>query len=158
MQTAAFLLLLIGAGDWEMAAPGEPSDWAMQPLPAAVSPMAVSPRYPVHAQRWDIAGVWAPSTADVLAHLKGGEHAGKWDHAWLGKLSRAELLSLHDDDHEHRVQWAHVRKPAAAPAPAAVPQYIPRAAPVQVQKTRGGLLKRFARPGGSCPGGVCPAR
>lgn len=159
MSPTALLLLILSAGDWEMIPP-ERSAWLMAPdaPPAIAKPAPARSGYPLHPQRWNINGVWGVSREYALAHLQGGEHAGKWDPAWLATLSRAELLSLHDDDHDRRVQWAHVRRPTTAPAPAITNQTVSRQAPaVQVQNTRG-LFKRHARPGGSCPGGFCPVR
>ncbi len=66
----------------------------------------------------------------MVAHLKSGEHAGKFDHAWLDSLTNEKLQSLHSDDHTGAVQWSYVRRPAA-------------------------LRFQFA-PQSNCPGGFCP--
>lgn len=67
--------------------------------------------YPTRGALWGGAYDWR--------HLTHGQHAGKFDHAWLQTLSNAELQSLHSDDHEDRVKWEYVvrqtKQPAAAP-------------------------------------------
>lgn len=150
--------------DWNMGS-GRSDDWVIVSRPAAVHPseldwhmlspaprpaavIAPSPRsgYPVRGGHWSIGASWNASRSAVLTHLQGGQHAGKWDPAWLATLSHAELLSLHDDDHEGRVKWAHVRRPTTAPRPAQQPA-----------KRSRGVVRMFARPSGAtCPGGRCP--
>lgn len=50
----------------------------------------------------------------AIAHLSGGEHAGKFSRAWLETLSYAQLERLHANDHEGTVRWEQVvrAKPA----------------------------------------------
>ena len=62
---------------------------------------AVRVGYPVRGGHWSFPG---NGRAQLIAHLQSGEHAGKFSAAWLNSLSYQELLSLHDDDHEHRVK------------------------------------------------------
>jgi len=57
--------------------------------------------YPVRGNHWTYPG---NSRSALIYHLQTGEHAGKFSRAWLDSLSYQELLSLHDDDHEHRVK------------------------------------------------------
>lgn len=45
-----------------------------------------------------------------VSHLSQGEHAGKFDPAWLRSLSQTDLLWLHTDDHNGRVNWAYAKK------------------------------------------------
>lgn len=67
--------------------------------------------YPVHAQRWNILGVWNVARGTVISHLlTHPNHRGKFDRLYLESLSRAELLALHDDDHDGRVRWAYVNR------------------------------------------------
>lgn len=168
----SLILLAASLGiDWNMGS-SQTDDWVMVSRPAAVQPeldwnmlspapqpsAVPAPRsgYPVRGGHWSIGSSWNASRQTVLAHLQGGQHAGKWDAAWLATLSHAELLSLHDDDHEGRVQWAHVRRPTTAPRPASQPvQYLRPA--VSAAKPARGVLRMFARPSGAtCPGGRCP--
>ena len=95
--------------------------------------------YPTHPQRWNVAGNWNPSREQLVAHLMGGQHAGKFTAAYLNGLSIPELKSLHDDDHEGRVQTGYVKQVAMKPV---APAVTPAATTV-----------RYASP---CPGGRCP--
>jgi hypothetical protein len=95
--------------------------------------------YPTHSQRWNVAGNWSPSREQLVAHLMGGQHAGKFSQSYLNGLSVAELKSLHDDDHEGRVQSSYVQQVATkSTAPAVTPATT---------------TVRYASP---CPGGKCP--
>lgn len=89
--------------------------------------------YPVHnGGHWSVGRDWNPSRAVLIDHLQSGQHAGKFAAGYLQGLSRAELLSLHDDDHEGAV------RPAAF-----------------VQAAKRGLI--FTRKASrSCPSGNCP--
>jgi len=58
--------------------------------------------YPIRGNWWSGCGSWQ--------HLTQGEHRGKFDPAWLSRLSWAEIQSLHSDDHDHRVKWQYVNK------------------------------------------------
>lgn len=90
--------------------------------PAKDAAEAPPPRaaYPTRGKLWSGCGGWQ--------HLASGQHAGKFDPAWLQSLSNAELQALHSDDHEGRVKW----------------EYVVR-----------GAGKAPAKSGG-CPGGICP--
>lgn len=81
------------------------------PIPAAVT---VHQGYPVRASWWT-------HPDEVHAHLMSGEHRGKWDARWVAGLTRSEAESLHSDDHEGRVQWNYVVRPAKT-APAVRPK------------------------------------
>lgn len=85
--------------------------------------------YPVRGNLWSHPG-------NVHAHLKSGQHAGKWSSAWIDSLTRQEAESLHSDDHEGRVKWSYVErgvKPVpgvistiTSPAPVyTLPQFCP---------------------------------
>lgn len=93
--------------------------------------------YPVHRQRFNIEGDWNPTLEKLVQHLlTNSNHQGKWDATWLAQLNRAELLSLHDDDHEGRVRGEYVRRPT-----------------VRVQ-----AVVKPAAAVARCPGGVCPTQ
>lgn len=69
---------------------------------ASTSPVvrhAVRSGYPVRGSHWTFPG---SGRAQLIHHLQTGEHRGKFSRAWLDSLTYQELLSLHDDDHEHR--------------------------------------------------------
>ena len=70
-------------------------DLSIQPLTDA--------SYPVRGSWWTHPG---PSTkASLIAHLQDGQHADKFDVAWLQTLSVAELESLHSDDHDGKLKY-----------------------------------------------------
>lgn len=121
----------------------KPSDSAAIPLQktAPGQSQMQGANYPTHPQRWNVNGNWNPSREQLVAHLMGGQHAGKFSGAYLNSLSVAELKSLHDDDHEGRVQDGYVQQAAIATKPPAV---TPAASTV-----------RYASP---CPGGRCPTQ
>lgn len=58
--------------------------------------------YPVRGSWWTGCRNWT--------HLTKGQHAGKFDSAYLQKLSWEELQSLHSDNHEGRTKWQYVNK------------------------------------------------
>jgi hypothetical protein len=87
---------------------------------------AVRSGYPTRRGYWTGCPNWR--------HLTVGEHAGKFDHAWLQSLSYAEIQSLHSDDHEGRVKWQYAVRPSRKPST------------VTYQESSSG-----------CPGGVCPS-
>jgi len=131
---------------------GKISEWASpdyfrnQFLASGVGPdkperVAVSERssYPVHSGgHWSVGRNWNPSREVLIAHLQSGQHAGKFSAGYLQGLSRAELLSLHDDDHEGTVRAVQA----------------PRAA-LEQQASRKGLIFR-RKASRSCPSGNCP--
>jgi len=104
--------------------------------PAVVK--VASPRYTVRRVRWNVNGDMNPSHATLLAHMQSGQHYGKWSAGWLSSLSYIELRSLHDDDHEGRVNWSLVQRPTAQPT----------VAKSAVQFTY--------RRNSACPNGRCP--
>lgn len=100
------------------------------PSNASEQPKAKGRSYPVRGGHWSVNGDWTPSKAELVRHLLAdGMHKGKFTQAYLDGLSREELLSLHDDDHEFRVQT----------------QYVQRQAQTVMYSQ-------------ACPGGVCPTR
>lgn len=52
----------------------------------------------------------AKTREDLIRHLQGGEHAGKFTLAYLQSLTWEQLNALHSDDHERRVQWPLVSR------------------------------------------------
>ncbi len=60
--------------------------------------------YPLRGSWW--------TGCDSWQHLAVGEHTGKFDPTWLASLSNEELQSLHSDDHEKKVKWDFVVRPA----------------------------------------------
>ena len=85
-------------------------------LPEPATPKASQGAgYPVNSRtRWERFSGGAkvqPSKAELIQHLQTGEHAGKFQRAWLETLSLEELESLHTDDHEKKLK-AHVQSPA----------------------------------------------
>lgn len=79
---------------------------APKPAPVKVRPSRRG--YPVRGSWWSGCSSWR--------HLTTGEHAGKFDAAWLQTLSNAEIQSLHSDAHEGRVKWQFAVRAKAAPA------------------------------------------
>jgi len=79
----------------------------VQEQPPAREPprVATTGHYPIHGQRWNFEGSWSPTKSFMIKHLlSGSAHRGKF-HNWnLQSWSKAELWSLHDDDHEGRVK------------------------------------------------------
>lgn len=66
------------------------------------------PRYPTSPRQRP----WTQSGRHITwRHLTQGEHAGKFNAAWLQSLSRTELEQLHADEHENKVQWSRVVRP-----------------------------------------------
>lgn len=92
--------------------------------------------YPVHGVTWHINGS-AETRQQLINHLYGdGKHAGKFDLGWLNTLSRAQLMTLHDDDHRNVVEWSSVNMRAVSPVNASIPQMAARSAPRKVQWVR----------------------
>lgn len=94
--------------DRSMAAQVATAKTATQPPqpPAKVAPAQSRPRYPIRGGWWNQDGHMV-----TWHHLTQGEHAGKFDHAWLASLSYEEVQSLHSDDHEGHVHWDRVVRP-----------------------------------------------
>lgn len=103
---------------------------------------ATTGQYPLRGNWWSVDGQWNAIKAVLIAHLTGGEHRGKFDRDWLQSLSRAELHSLHSDDHEGRLQRRHVRPPAASTP--AVRSSCP-SCPVRRPATSRNVRRRFRR-------------
>lgn len=87
-----------------------------------IKPVAAAPKttraygYPERGAHWTYPG---SSRQDLIEHLLDGEHRGKFDRSWLATLSTEQLRSLHDDDHEGRVQWQYAARPVKSyPKPA----------------------------------------
>lgn len=99
------------------------------PSNASEPPKVKGHQYPVRGGHWSVNGDWTPSKAELIRHLMAdGMHRGKFSQQYLESLSREELLSLHDDDHEFKVDAKFVQRPSQQ-----VFQYQ-----------------------SSCPGGICP--
>jgi hypothetical protein len=81
--------------------------------PPAREPLKVQTtgNYQVHGQRWNFDGRWSPSHKFMVNHLlRAKQHHGKFTGWGLNGWSKAELWSLHDDDHEGRVK-SRTKKP-----------------------------------------------
>lgn len=66
------------------------------------------PRYPTTPRQRP----WTQGGRHITwRHLTQGEHAGKFDQAWLQSLTQLEVEQLHADEHENKVQWAYVVRP-----------------------------------------------
>lgn len=72
-------------------------------LAAFVPRVVVRTGYPLRSSWWS-------HPDEIHAHLKSGEHRGKWPAAWVDSLTAAEAESLHSDDHQMRVKWEYVPK------------------------------------------------
>ena len=73
----------------------KPYDGEMQTSPVPVVPRRI--HYPLRNRYW--------TGCDNWRHMTEGPHRGKFDPTWLKSLSKAELQSLHADDHEGKVNW-----------------------------------------------------
>ena len=127
LAIVALLSTIANAGEWDMTpptaswsmAPSEPEDvdsFDMSPAlvvkPATLTrvvPAITAPGYPVRGGHWTVDGYSNPGRDYLISHLLNGQHAGKFDAKWLASLSQQELLSLHDDDHEHLYRGQVVR-------------------------------------------------
>jgi len=79
------------------------------PSNASEPPKPKGHHYPVRGGHWSVNGDWTPSKGELVRHLMDdGTHKGKFTRAYLEGLSREELLSLHDDDHEWRLQTQYL--------------------------------------------------
>lgn len=129
--------------------------FAPTPIAAPSAPVQTQPQrsgYPVRGSHWSYPG---NSRADIIAHLQSGEHRGKFNRAWLESLSYQQLLSLHDDDHEHRVRGAYINGGSLQPGSVRVQYQVPRRPPGIVRILFQSLLNS-PRSSGGCPGGNCP--
>lgn len=97
--------------------PTAPASPPQNPAPAprvAKSPAPAAGHYPVRGGNWTYPG---NSRAELLRHLTtDGMHAGRFNRAWLESLSYQELLSLHSDHHEGRVQRAASQQASSSAA------------------------------------------
>lgn len=100
--------------------------------------------YHLQGWPWSINGDANPSRATLIEHLLSGFHAGKFSDTYLNRLSTAELISLHGDDHEQRVDWNRVSRP---------PDAAPR---IQYSQPATGRSRRRRLFRGGCPSGRCP--
>jgi len=158
MKLFAFIIVTLLSGiaqasEWDMGSAA--SNWDMSGAPVAVAsswdmcpaeekvavvakPAAIG--YPVRGGHWSVLGNHSPARQNVINHLEShGEHAGKFDRAWLETLNLEQLRSLHDDDHEHRYRGQVVR---ATTKTQPVYRQVAYYQPVQSK----------------CPGGYCPRR
>lgn len=103
---------LASISDYYSGQPSAPVTQAVieKPKPKATTAPAHA-GYPVRGSHWTFPG---SGRQQLIAHLQSGQHAGKFSSAWLNSLSYQELLSLHDDDHEHRVKPVQRATVAAA--------------------------------------------
>lgn len=102
--------------------------------------------YPLRGRTWSINGNANPSRATLIEHLSAGFHAGKFSDSYLKSLSTAELISLHGDDHDSRVDWNRVARPPDTRS--VVPQTYSRPSAGSSRRRR--LFR------GGCPSGRCP--
>jgi hypothetical protein len=95
---------------WERS--NKQSAIAARPAPAVAAAGPAGPAGPAGQVRthYPIRGHWWTGCKS-WRHLTQGEHAGKFDPAWLQSLSWSELQSVHSDDHDHRVHWQFVQRP-----------------------------------------------
>jgi hypothetical protein len=124
MNTLLLLGFLVGSSpDADAAAALALAKAARERAPAVVAKAElVRTGYPVHPTRWTYPG-------EIHAHLKSGQHAGKWPSWWIDTLTRQQAESLHDSDHEGRVDWSYVpgrSSPAVTATPALSKPYTPR--------------------------------
>lgn len=120
---------------------------------AAVAGDASFKGYPVKAPRWNVDGYDNPGKVYIIDHLMTAPaHVGEFKREYLESLAVKELLSLHSDDHDGKVQRAYLPQPAEKKEPQARPaaQYSTS----YYQTTRRGRRSFFR--GGGCPGGGCP--
>jgi len=66
--------------------------------------VATTGNYPLRGNHWSIEGDWNASRAAVIAHLRGSVHGTQIKPQFvIESWSYEELLSLHDDLHEHEM-------------------------------------------------------
>lgn len=117
-----------------------------QATPKQMPKVSARTGYPTHPVVWHL--VSEPETvASLIKHLTtpSSEHEGRsFNAAWVKNLNFEQLLSLHDDAHNHRVRWDWVPNVAAAKPPQIK---APR-----TQSPRARQAPAF------CPTGNCPYR
>ena len=65
--------------------------------------------YPVERVDWLFSGNRNPTREAMIQHLlNGSSHRGEFPETWLRTLSNVQLGSVHDADHENRVQRQYV--------------------------------------------------
>ncbi len=63
--------------------------------------VATTGHWPLRGNHWSVSGDWNPSREEVIAHLRGANHASELQADWkIEDWSYEELRSLHDDLHE----------------------------------------------------------
>lgn len=63
--------------------------------------VATTGHWPLRGNHWSVSGDWNPSREEVIAHLRGPNHASELQADWkIEDWSYEELRSLHDDLHE----------------------------------------------------------
>lgn len=102
--------------------------------------------YPVHSVSWHITGS-AETHADLVNHMLTSSHHGDvrrtYSASELQSMSRQELMSMHDDSHNHRLRDVHSKVDWINPKyPADIGDYPTR---------------RTVSAASGCPGGVCPS-
>lgn len=116
------------------------------PPPKLKATVPTSGNYPLRGRFWTVEGSRNPSKSFLVSHLIGNNnHRGKFDRGWLNSLTWHELMSLHSDDHERRLQTQYINKTRQVSLPATAPvKAAPRTitSPVRVYS--------------SCPTGKCP--
>lgn len=87
---------------------------------------------------YPLRGSWWTHPGGIHAHLKSGEHRGKWPDWWVDTLTTAQAEAAHSDDHEGKLKTEYIPRQATQVAATPVVSYT---WPVQV-----------------CPSGNCPRR
>jgi hypothetical protein len=122
--------------DWNV------NHWDLPDAPKKTATAVARVGYPVRQNWW-----FHP--AEIHAHLKSGEHKGKWPAEWVDGLTGPEAESLHSDDHEGRVRWEYVPK-------AKVPQPAEATTPAPPLTTYAPTYTLPSFNVGGCPNGKCP--
>lgn len=127
------LLTMIGGLDYsagrEDAAPRVSIDYRAgretspcRPAPASrpVSPSPSGAHYVARSYEWHL--VRGETRPNLIAHLATPQpehHGAYFERGWLSALSMRELIGLHSDAHNGRVQWQYVHR-SAGPSKSAV--------------------------------------
>jgi hypothetical protein len=134
---------------------GRPVDaWLLHWLMTGTDPrpvrytMANGGLYPRRGGLWSVDGSYAPPHWKIEEHmLESAAHGGHFDSEWIADLEYDELMSLHSDEHEGRIQWRYVFKPGTYAMSRLVRP--PKATPAAQQRPALQLQ--------SCPNGKCPS-
>lgn len=100
------------------------------------SPPMRSGVYRARSYEWHLTS--GESRGSLISHLSTPQrehHGAYFDRGWLSTLTYNELVGVHSDAHNNRVQWQYVGRVSAAPV-------------VSVQRTY--------TYSSNCPGGICP--